>query len=77
MTTYKCSDGDILDQICFVHYNRNWVELGIVEYVLKFNQNLSRQEIHLPVGTEIQLPDISEIPSEALQSYRQQIQVFA
>jgi len=54
---YRCSDGDMLDEICFRHYGRS---SGAVEAVLEANPGLADKGPVLAVGTQILLPDLAE-----------------
>jgi phage tail protein X len=70
---YRCKDGDVLDLICYRFYGEAPVKAGIVEYVLNFNQNLSRLPIVLTAGLMIQLPPL---PPELAIAPTQKIKIF-
>lgn len=55
MLTYRCSDGDMLDDICHRHYGRS---SGAVEAVLEANPGLADLGPVYSAGTEIILPDL-------------------
>lgn len=61
---YRCKDGDVLDLICFNYYGEQAVKNGATEYVLDYNQNLSRENIVFSAGQLIELP---ELPPELFQ----------
>lgn len=75
MLLYQCKDGDVLDAIIFKHYGRNIVVAGATEYVLSFNQNLSRLAPHLTVDTTIVLPDLPSSIANYL-GQTEQIKIF-
>lgn len=56
MLTYRCSDGDMLDEICYRHYGRS---IGAVEEVLEANPGLADKGPVFSVGTEILLPELA------------------
>ena len=53
---YKTRDGDMLDDICWRHYQRE----GAMVEVLKANPDLADVGAILPSGLEIILPNLSE-----------------
>jgi phage tail protein X len=53
---YRCSDGDMLDEICHRHYGRS---AGTVEAVLKANPGLADKGEIYTVGTVILLPELT------------------
>ncbi|HGJ5877305.1 MAG TPA: tail protein X [Arsenophonus sp.] len=53
-----------LDEICFRYYGTN---IGTVERVLAVNPGLCDQATRLPMGVEIQLPEIASLSSNRLQ----------
>ena len=69
MLNYYCKDNDVLDSIVSTHYGQNAVDAGAVEYVLSYNQNISRKEAHLTAGTIVKLPDLpTEISNSNIQT---------
>lgn len=46
--------GDTIDSLCWRYYGRTE---GMVEQVMDANQNLSYQDLVLPLGTRVELPD--------------------
>lgn len=65
-TTYKTSQGDTLDFVCWKHYGQ---QSGAVEAVLLANPGLSDLGPVLPVNTEITLPELAK-PASELQPIR-------
>lgn len=55
MATYRTVQGDTLDQICWKHYG---AASGAVEAVLEYNPGLALAGMVLPVGLEIELPEL-------------------
>jgi phage tail protein X len=71
---YRCKDDDVLDLIVYNYYGEQAVKNGAVEYVLDYNQNLSREPIKFYAGLLIELP---ELPSSMFQPAAQsRIKVF-
>ncbi len=54
---YRCKQNDVLDEICHDYYGD---EKGTTEKVLQANPGLADKGVHLPIGLEIELPDLSE-----------------
>ena len=54
---YRCSQNDVLDEICHHYYGD---EKGTTEKVLQANPGLADHSVHLPIGLEIELPDLSQ-----------------
>ncbi|PWC81242.1 tail protein X [Azospirillum sp. TSH64] len=57
MATYRTSDGDEVDWICWRHYGRT---AGTVEAVLAANPDLADHGPKLPGGLLIELPELAE-----------------
>jgi len=57
MTTYRTTDGDTLDWICWKHYGRE-----AVEFVLEANPGLAARGSVYAAGLEIVLPDMPPAP---------------
>ena len=55
MTTYRTSDGDVVDAVCRRYYGR---EAGAVEAVLEANPGLADLGPVLPAGVLVTLPDL-------------------
>ena len=55
MTTYRTSDGDVIDAVCRRYYGR---EAGAVEAVLEANPGLADLGPVLPAGVLVTLPDL-------------------
>lgn len=53
---YRCKDGDMLDAIVWRRYGADAVKGGAVEFILNYNQNLSRKSLHTEAGQIILLP---------------------
>lgn len=56
-TTYKTSQGDMLDEICWRFYDG--VQSGAVEKVLAANPDLADLGPILPINTTIILPELT------------------
>lgn len=56
MAVYRTQDGDMVDEICYLHYGRT---TGTVEAVYAVNAGLAEYGPVLPAGVLIELPDIS------------------
>lgn len=56
MTKISTVQGDTVDLICWKHYGQS---SGMVEQVLNANPHLAGLDPILPIGTEIDLPEIS------------------
>ena len=56
MATYKTSQGDMLDEICWRFYG---AQSGAVEAVLDANPGLADLGPILPIDTEIVLPELT------------------
>lgn len=56
MATYRTTDGDMLDIICWAAYGR---QSGAVEAVLDANRGLADRGPVYPAGVEISLPQIT------------------
>lgn len=56
MATYRCKQGDVLDDIVWRHYGR---QAGAVEAVLEANPGLAAAGPTLPLGHVIELPDLA------------------
>lgn len=56
MAVYRTRAGDVLDELCWRHYDRR---AGAVETVLKANPGLADHGPILPAGLRIDLPDLS------------------
>ncbi len=54
MTTYRCKDGETLDQVCYRWYGRH----GMEERVLAVNPGLADLGPELPAGTLLRLPEL-------------------
>lgn len=54
--TYRCSDGDTLDWICWKHYGR---QSGAVEAVLEANPGLAEKGPVFSAGQLVTLPDLA------------------
>ena len=54
--TVYTSQGDTVESICFQHYGYT---SGVTEQVLDENPGLAALGIVLPMGTQIELPEIS------------------
>jgi phage tail protein X len=65
-TTYKTSQGDTLDYVCWKHYGQ---QSGAVEAVLLANPGLADLGEVLPTDTEVFLPDLAQ-PATELQPIR-------
>ncbi|MCY7295089.1 tail protein X [Alteromonas sp. a30] len=50
---YRTRQGDVLDEICFNHYQRE----DLTEFVLHSNRGLAGQGAVLPSGLLIELPE--------------------
>ncbi|CAG9221247.1 tail protein X [Burkholderia glumae] len=50
--------GETIDAMCWRHYGRTD---GTVEAVLEANANLADRGIVLPLGTEVDMPDIETV----------------
>jgi phage tail protein X len=59
-TTYKTRTGDMLDLICYRHYDGR--QSGAVEAVLEANRHLRLAELGpiLPPGLTLMLPELTE-----------------
>lgn len=53
-TTYRTSEGDVLDLICYQYYGQS----GMTASVLAANPNLSEYGSLLPSNVEIFMPDL-------------------
>lgn len=53
MATYRTSDGDTLDAICWKYYGQ---QSGAVEFVLEKNRHLAGLGTAFEAGVEIELP---------------------
>lgn len=60
-TTYRTSQGDTLDYICWKFYGQ---QSGAVEAVLNANPGLADLGIVLPTDTEIVLPELTKPVTE-------------
>ncbi|EMI9071358.1 tail protein X [Acinetobacter baumannii] len=56
MNTVRSIQNDTIDLICWRYYGRS---LGVVEKVLEANPKLANIGAILPIGTEVNLPDLS------------------
>lgn len=65
-TTYKASQGDTLDYICWKFYGQ---QSGAVEAVLLANPGLADLGPVIPPNTEIVLPDLAQ-PATEIQPIR-------
>jgi phage tail protein X len=54
---YRTKDKDMLDAICWKHYNR---QSGAVEAVLEANPGLADFGTVMPAGLLIELPELSD-----------------
>ncbi|EKO3390417.1 tail protein X [Vibrio fluvialis] len=62
-TIYKTRDGDVLDRICWQHYQRE----DAVPLVLSANPGLADAGVVLPSGIDITLPELlAPVSSEAV-----------
>lgn len=66
MATYKTSQGDTLDYICWKHYGQ---QSGAVEAVLLANPGLADLGPVLPINTKITLPVLTQ-PARVAQPIR-------
>ncbi|MDE0167351.1 MAG: tail protein X [Bryobacterales bacterium] len=66
MTTYRTSEGDIIDAVCRRHYGR---EAGAVEAVLEANPGLADLGPAPPAGTLVELPDLPR-PLETIETVK-------
>ena len=66
MTTYRTSEGDIIDAVCRRHYGR---EAGAVEAVLEANPGLAELGPVLPAGTLVELPELPR-PLEIIETVK-------
>lgn len=66
MATYKTSQGDTLDYICWKHYGQ---QSGAVEAVLLANPGLADLGPVLPINTTITLPVLTQ-PARKAQPIR-------
>lgn len=66
MATYKTSQGDTLDYICWKHYGQ---QSGAVEAVLLANPGLADLGPVLPINTTITLPVLTQ-PARVAQPIR-------
>lgn len=57
MSTLIAQQGDTLDLICHRHYGRT---AGVTEAVMKANPGLAALGTEIPMGTRVELPEISE-----------------
>lgn len=57
MSIYRTRQGDTVDEICWRHYGAS---SGAVEAVLDANPGLSAKGDVLPIGLEIELPDLEK-----------------
>lgn len=55
---YRTRDGDMVDWICWRHYDGR--QSGAVEAVYAANRDLAEHGPRLPAGIEIVLPDLPE-----------------
>jgi phage tail protein X len=62
MKTVRAQQNDTVDLIAFRHYG----DSSMVEAILEANPGLARLGIHLPHGTEINLPDRKVTPSRGV-----------
>lgn len=53
-TTYRTSEGDVLDLVCFKFYGQS----GMTAQVLASNPNLSEHGSILPSGIQIIMPEL-------------------
>ena len=54
--------------ICWDFYGKEAVQSGITEYVLNYNQDLSRLGTNYPAGTILRLPPIPpELQNQSIQ----------
>ena len=60
--TYRTSDGDTLDWICWKHYGRS---SGTAETVLEANPGLAERGPIYDAGLEIILPDMPNAPQQS------------
>lgn len=56
MATIIANQGDTVDLICWRHYGRT---AGITESVLAANPGIAAHGQHLPMGTQVTLPEIA------------------
>ena len=66
MTTYRTTDGDVIDAVCRRFYGR---EAGAVEAVLEANPGLAELGPVLPAGTQVELPDLPR-PLETIETVK-------
>lgn len=64
MKQVQAIQGDTVDLICWRYYGRTQ---GITEQVLSANPQLAKQDVILPIGTVVNLPDIA-MPQQNKQS---------
>ena len=62
-TTYRCSDGDTLDRLCWQHYGSE----AVVPQVLEANPGLAALGPQLPAGALITLPDLAPPPPRRIE----------
>ncbi|MBK0062626.1 MULTISPECIES: tail protein X [unclassified Acinetobacter] len=55
MNTVRSIQNDTIDLICWRYYGRS---LGVVEKVLEANPQLASLGVIIPVGTQVNLPDL-------------------
>ena len=56
MPTYKTSDGDIVDNIAWLHYGDQSPD--VLRQVFEANPGLAARGVVLPAGVSIELPDV-------------------
>ncbi len=61
MPDYVTKDGDVLDAIIFTVYGQGPDALQVV---LDANPHIRQMPVHLPIGTKISLPLLSETPAK-------------
>jgi len=72
---YTTKANDMLDMIIFKYYGEAAVSEGTaVEYILKYNQNFSRNEIILPAGLKLTLPELPE--NVTSKTVSEQVEIF-
>jgi phage tail protein X len=63
-TLYTCRDGDMVDEICHIHYGTT--SGGVVEAALEANYLLELDLPLLKAGQVITLPDIAAQPARTV-----------
>lgn len=58
---YRAKEGDVLDDICWRHYD----SLDVLDSFVRANPGLAALGASLPAGTIVQLPDVGDLTSKA------------